>query len=332
MSSAPSLLLPHDYARDAAKEIRKAKKRIAFLAMVAFDDDSSSELFSAMAEAAARGVKVDVMADIFTFTESGETIFPIRYYDRKTSRAEATRKKLLKSGAKFRWLGRSHMTIFSGRTHDKWCVVDDIAYTFGGVNFFSAGLANNDYMLKIHDNRIADAIVGEHKRIKRADVRDNAYRSYSVESTLGTMLFDGGLIGESIIYRHATALANLASKVTIVSQYCPTGKIAKALRQPGKNVELYFNPPENAPFVNKVLIKIGMRTTRLTTLYNKSQYLHAKFAIFELPDGSKIAITGSHNLNWNGVLFGTREVALETKDPVIIGELEKFLHNQVKIK
>lgn len=332
MSSAPTLLLPNDYAADAAAEIRKAKKRVVFLAMVAFDDDMSRELFGEMATAARRGVSVDVAADIFTYTESGQAIFPIRYYDKKTSRATNTRRNLIKSGAKFTWLGRSHMTLFSGRTHSKWCIVDDTVYSFGGINYFTGGLTNNDYMFKIEDKKIADALVAEHDRIKHVDSRDTTYRSHSLETSLGTILFDGGLVGESIIYRHATALAHLASKVTIVSQYCPTGKLARALRQPDKKVELYFNPPENAPFVNKMLIKMGMATSRLKTLYVKSQYLHAKFALFEMPDGSKVAITGSHNLNWNGVLFGTREVALETKDPRILKQLEKFLDNQVKIK
>lgn len=332
MTTTPTLLLPNDYAADAAREIKKAKHRVVFLAMVAFDDDMSRELFGEMADAARRGVKVDVAADIFTYTESGQAIFPIRYYDKKTSRATNTRKNLLKSGAKFSWLGRSHMTLFSGRTHSKWCIVDDIVYCFGGINYFTGGLTNNDYMFKLKDKKIADAIVAEHEHIKRAEGRDGTFRSHLLETSLGTILFDGGLVGESIIYRRATALANLATKVTIVSQYCPTGKLARPLRQPDKKVELYFNPPENAPFMNKMLIKIGMATTHLKTLYQKSQYLHAKFALFEMPDGSKVAITGSHNLNWNGVLFGTREIALETKNPEVIAQLEEFLKTQVKIK
>ena len=51
--------------------------------------------------------------------------------------------------------------------------------------------------------------------------------------------------------------------------------------------------------------------------------------IFTLEDGSKVAITGSHNFAYTGVLLGTREIALETSDPKIIGQLEKFIDKEV---
>jgi len=53
-------------------------------------------------------------------------------------------------------------------------------------------------------------------------------------------------------------------------------------------------------------------------------YLHAKFIIFTMKDGSKTAISGSHNFAYTGVLFGTREIALETTNPQVIGQLESF--------
>ena len=68
-----------------------------------------------------------------------------------------------------------------------------------------------------------------------------------------------------------------------------------------------------------------MLTSGFKTLYsNKKPYLHAKFIIFTMKDGSKVAITGSHNFAYTGVLFGTREIALETNDPSIISQLESF--------
>ena len=327
--SAPKMLLPVEYVRDATKAIEHAKKRVVFLAMVAFEDEESTSLINAMVEAAKRGVKVEVAADILTYTESAGTTFPIRYFDKKSSRATNTRRKLLKSGAKFHWLGRSHMTLYSGRTHSKWCVVDDTVYTFGGVNLFHGGVTNNDYMFKFTNQKIADAIDKEHQRYKQADRREIAYRSHALPTEFGTVLFDGGLVGESIIYRRATALAQLAQRITLVSQYSPTGKLARALRDKNKQVELYFNPPQNATLLNRALIQFGMWTSHVSTLYQKRQYLHAKFIIFEMLDGSKVAITGSHNFNHTGVVFGTREIALETKDPAIITQLEQFFQEHV---
>jgi len=65
------------------------------------------------------------------------------------------------------------------------------------------------------------------------------------------------------------------------------------------------------------------------TRYKKEPYLHAKFIIFTMEDGSKVAITGSHNFAYTGVLFGTREIALETTDPNVIEQLESFYRQYV---
>ena len=43
-----------------------------------------------------------------------------------------------------------------------------------------------------------------------------------------------------------------------------------------------------------------------------------------MSDGKKVALTGSHNFSHKGVVFGTREVALETSSPVLIEQLEAF--------
>ncbi len=330
MTARPTLLTPPEYIHDASVEIACAQNRVVYLSMVAIDVEPASELFDAMIDVANRGVKVDFLADIFSYTEAAETSFPIQYFGSKTRRATSIRNRLVKSGVKFRWLGVGRSFLFSGRTHSKWCVVDDIVYSFGGVNLDNGITSRTDYMIKIKDKAIADALVSEHERITKSDEKNAAYRSHSLESNLGTILFDGGLFGSSIIYKRAVALATQANKITLVSQYCPSGKLSRTLHKKGKKVKLYFNHPKNATFLNGLLIQWNILTTGNKTLYKKRNYLHAKFMIFEMPDGSKTAITGSYNFSFSSVFFGTREVALETKDPTIIAELEEFLNNRVK--
>jgi cardiolipin synthase len=72
-----------------------------------------------------------------------------------------------------------------------------------------------------------------------------------------------------------------------------------------------------------------MFLTRQQTSYRRSAYLHAKCIIFEHEDGTKTAITGSHNFVHGGVLLGTREVALETSDSSIIEQLETFIEKYI---
>ena len=119
-----------------------------------------------------------------------------------------------------------------------------------------------------------------------------------------------------------------AENIVLVSQYCPTGKLNRILKR--KNAKLYFNNWRTASPINKLLIKLGTLTSRQQTLYQHPQYLHAKFIVFTMPDGSKIALSGSHNFMRGSGIMGTREIALETSDPAIIKQLEAFRKRYVE--
>lgn len=327
MSQKPKLLLPTEYVSDAAHHIRQAKHRVSFLSMVLADDSASDELIDALAEAAERGVSVELAADMFTYAELGGFFFPTQYKTRQSRASTRMSKRFTKAGVKFTWLGRAHAMIFSGRTHIKWCIVDDTVYSFGGVNLYQKGIENNDYMFKVTDKDLADKLVDEFHRLARADAGNYAYRSHSFPYANHRVLIDGGLFGDSIIYRRACKLALEASHVLLVTQYCPTGKLSRILKN--KHADLYFNTPEHASGLNRFVIRMGMLTTRLKSLYVHSRYLHAKFMILTMEDGRKIAITGSHNFSNAGVLLGTREVALQTDDPQIIDQLEAFYKEHI---
>ncbi len=322
MASFPKLLLPVAYVKDVTKHIRNATRRVSLLSMVVADDSSTDDLIDALSEAARRGVLVEVAADIFTYGELGGFFFPTRYRTKQARATTLMSRRFTKSGVKFTWLGRSRTTIFSGRTHVKWCIVDDTVYTFGGVNMYQKGINGNDYMFKIDDDTLADTLVAEYHRLIRADAGDYSYRSHGFKIGADTVLIDGGFFGDSIIYRHACALTAEATSVLLVSQYCPTGKLSRLLKTTDSH--LYFNPPANASPINRAIIRTGMFFSKHTTLYTKSQYLHAKFMIFDMPDGRRVALTGSHNFVLAGVLLGTREIALQTENPQTIKQLEDF--------
>jgi cardiolipin synthase len=327
MPQVPKLLLPSDYVSDAAKHIREAKTRVSFLSMIVTDDDSTDELIDALSDAARRGVDVEAAADMFTYGEIGGFFLPTQYRTKQSRATNRMSKRLIKSGAQFTWLGRSHATIFSGRTHIKWCVVDDTVYSFGGVNLYKEGIENIDYMFKVEDGALATKLIDEYHRLARADAGGYAYRSHSFQHGDDTILIDGGFFGDSIIYRRICKLTAGAQHVTLVSQYCPTGKFSRLLK--ATSSQLYFNTPHHANYINSLVIRAGMFFTGNKTLYKKSQYLHAKFIIFDMKDGRHIAITGSHNFVNAGVLLGTREIALQTENPQVIAQLRHFLKNKV---
>ena len=92
---------------------------------------------------------------------------------------------------------------------------------------------------------------------------------------------------------------------------------------------LYFNPWNQAKSLNALFIRVESKLTGLKTRYTRSAYIHGKFIIYTMPDGSKVAITGSHNFAQGGVWLGTREIALETRDSHVIKQLEQFLEKYI---
>jgi cardiolipin synthase len=176
--------------------------------------------------------------------------------------------------------------------------------------------------------RLANWLIDQHKSIIAADAAGHGMRNrtYSLNN-LTTVILDGGIPGNSHIYKRACELAEEAESIVLVSQYCPTAKLSRIIKS--KPSIIYFNHPKNASLLNKLIISAGTATTNLKSLYEKATYLHAKFIIFTMPGGKKVAISGSHNFSYSGVIFGTREIAIETTDKTIISQLEAFVDTQV---
>ena len=321
------LISPTEYVRQATHAMEHATTRIYLLSMVIADHGNTHELIAALENAAKRGIEVIVAADVFTFGEVSGGFLPVRYYSRGARNTNRMVKILKRSGVKFSWLGRARATVFNGRTHSKWCIVDDTIFSFGGVNMYDQGIKNIDYMFTLKDGRLADRLCDEQKRLQLAERRSTNYPSVTYEHGDMRVLIDGGIVGQSIIYRRACELAEQAAHITFVSQYCPTGKLSRILKK--RSTTFYFNLPHQAEGLNKIVISISQFISRLKTEYKKDTYLHAKCIIYTMEDGHKVAISGSHNFAYTGVLLGTREVAIETADSSIISQLESFIAAEV---
>lgn len=326
--SSPKLLLPLEYVETATDHINRAKNHVSFLCMMVTDDTATDELIDALAAAAKRGVDVQVAADTFTYGELGGHFIPLKYYTKKTRTVTKMSRELIQAGVRFTWLGRFSTLPFTGRTHSKCLVIDDTVYSFGGVNLYDESLGYTDYMFEYKDPLLALELRDEITRLVKADGSNFAYRSHEFSiGKLGKVLIDGGFQGDSIIYRRALQLTREAKEVLFVSQYCPAGRLNRALK--ATNSKLYFNKPTNATFWNKIIIRTNMAFSGQKTHYKKKKYLHAKFMIFTMKNGDKVAITGSHNFVPGGVIFGTRELALETTDKRIIRQLETFFKDNI---
>ena len=321
------ILTPQAYANALIKDVERATDRVILFSHIIGYDASTKELITALCDAAERGVQVEVASDIFTYSiMGGWKISPLRA-DKRIRALRAMANKFKRSGIKFNWLGQLGPILFAGRMHIKWCVIDDKVYSFGGVNLYEDGLRYADYMFGTRDAKLGDQIAKEHERIVRASRVGKVHRSYQFSSLHGIVLVDGGKTGDSIIYKRACELAQQAQGITFVSQYCPTGKLGKIMQT--KGAKLYFSPWRLAHGLNRFLIRVCMVTTGYRTLYRQQTFIHAKCIIYTMPDGSKVALTGTHNFVRAGVALGTREIALETPDPLVIAQLENFLAKNI---
>ena len=325
---SPRLLPAHEYIADVTSAVSTARQRVVMIALTISDERETSGLLNAVMDAARRGVDVRVAADVFTYADVAGTFLPKSYLTRRARKSMRFVRELKAAGASFDWLGRDRGIIFRGRTHSKFCVVDDISYSFGGVNVDDAGATNVDYMLRVDDARLADDLVWLYSTIQKANIKKVGHRSRSIKYGKDRVLVDGGLVGDSIIYRHACKFAAKAERIVLVSQYCPTGKLGRLIKAVPHSS--YFNPPENASPLNALLIRASMISSRTRTLYRRKQYLHAKVILFYLPGGRKVAITGSNNFVQGGVSLGTREIALQTRNPAVIEQIEHFIAERVR--
>ncbi|MDN5275015.1 MAG: hypothetical protein JWP06_916 [Candidatus Saccharibacteria bacterium] len=316
------LLDTKTYLKDLIESISKAKTRINLISLVLADDSDTHELIEALIKTARRGVTVTIAADVFTYGEFGGYFSPLQRRTRESRSVTALAHRLQEAGATFTWLGSNFkLNPFGGVTHLKWVIVDDITYCFGGVNLYGEGIESTDFMFKASLPALAEEMSEQHQAIINSRLSHRPYPGYTSECAYGTIYIDNGKPYESTIYDRLLDLAAKAEHVLVVTQYCPSGGLASLLRHKS---DVYYNQPSEMPFPARLLVEYGEVRTGLRSQYTRAPYLHAKFMIFTMPGGEKIALTGSHNFSYSGVMFGTREVALETTDPHIIGQLEQF--------
>ncbi|MDR0956962.1 MAG: phosphatidylserine/phosphatidylglycerophosphate/cardiolipin synthase family protein [Candidatus Nomurabacteria bacterium] len=318
----PKLLLTSEYLEQAIQVTKRAKKRICLLAFIIADDGTTHELIQEILAAADRGVEVNVAIDFITKVYSSKLLHT------STQSLSALIKEFRDHGVKVNWLGRDDILLLVKRTHSKWYVVDDTVFSFGGININSKHfLENVDFALRIDNRSFADTICEEQRIIETSNQKRQPVRSHSVSFDEDSVIFDGDIWNNSLIYRRSVELAERASEILLVSQYYPSGKLNKILQS--KKSRIYYNNPKDASISNRVLILMGQKFKTRENLYKREKYIHAKFIIYTMPDGTKTALVGSHNFFKATSVLATREVALETKNPKTIAQLEKFFREQI---
>ncbi|MFW7414619.1 phospholipase D-like domain-containing protein [Demequina sp. SO4-18] len=323
----PTLLLPGDYIADATARVRAATRRVRLATLTIADEERTADLIEALIAAARRGVDVKIAADVFTYLDTAATLLPAGFRGRRRRESASLVARLTEAGARFTWLGSERGLIWRGRTHTKLCVVDDVSYAFGGVNLDDRGATNVDYMMRVDDPGLANDLDKVYTWMAEMGPSEIGHPSLTLRHGGDAVLIDGGMPGDSVIYRRAVELVADATHVLLVSQYCPTGELGRLIS--ARPHGLWFNRPRNATTANRILIAASMAASGHRTRYRAQRYLHAKSLIMTMRTGERVAITGSHNFVSAGVTLGTRELALETRSEQVIDQLLAFHREHV---
>ncbi|QQQ75472.1 hypothetical protein IOD16_30950 [Saccharothrix sp. 6-C] len=293
--------------------INKARVRVVIVALLWGYDSVTSKLFDALRRSANRGVSIHVVID---------GVYSRAYYTGRRSyyrRAIQSLDQLAQVGVTVNILGSSSVNPLRGRCHAKFAVVDDYVFGFGGVNIARKATQNVDYMIGKSYVDTADSMQQFAEDIATgAPVVDKVITVDNMTS----VLLDGGVQGSSVIYNEACRLASMARRVIYVSQFAPTGRLAGLLHR--TDAVLYFNRSlQSAPPVALMLTADKMiGGTR--TAYRRESYLHAKFMLVELGNGSRVVLSGSHNFKMQGVRYGTVEIAIRSSDVQLYTLIENF--------
>jgi hypothetical protein len=138
-----------------------------------------------------------------------------------------------------------------------------------------------------------------------------------------SVLIDRGLPGHSEIYRQACDLVAGAARVHCVSQFGPTGPLARLLKF--TNTTYYFNRSCGSNVALGLMLSVDKLISGARTSYVGKDYIHAKFILAERIDGSMALLAGSHNFKYQGVRNGTIEIALLTTDQGVCELVRAYL-------
>jgi phosphatidylserine/phosphatidylglycerophosphate/cardiolipin synthase-like enzyme len=313
-----------DYYESLLKHIPKAKKRIVIHAMVVLWQPHTEKLIPLIQEALDRGVEVRIVGDLYSKLQANMPKF-IRGDDGpRWGHTIAINSELQSRGAHVTYVGKIGFNPYKQRCHSKITIVDDLSYTFGGVNFYAGGFTFHDYMLESNEpelaNKLYDLVCNIEKFPRMTDITEELDDD-------NTLLFDGGTPGSSVIYDAACEAVANAKKVYYVSQMCPSGQLAKLITKADN--ECYFIRPSQAEPPSSLALIVDKARYGVKNHYTGKQYIHAKFILCEGKDGSKVVVSGSNNFSWRGIAYGTKEIAVRSTDPKLWQAFYDYMQREI---
>lgn len=288
----------------------------------------------ALNDAAARGATVSFLMDAFDFLINADTKVPgplwrsTKFsFDRRMREPFRSKLNALKAFSESGGIytvtnqpGKVFTWPFTGRSHIKAVVINDIVYA-GGCNLNQPH--EIDIMLRWRDPKTADWL---YKLLMNAEKHGNIRESLQFKDQIRkidaktNLIVDAGVVGQSAIFDEALSMIENAKEyIVFTSQYFAPGLGIKALaraHQRGVKITYYYSHYSMHGPIEGTLHRIAQWRERQrlpADLFERrlprGQHLHAKVLATE--NG---VLIGSHNYGDMGVNVGTAEIAIKRND------------------
>jgi cardiolipin synthase A/B len=332
---AVKLVVGNEFLPELTRAVAKARNRIWIQSMLFESGKNIGSIIEQMKLKASQGVDVRLVIDWVAGRYVGGKLdlWPVwddewREHKKKVQEGnkaeiaglkQAGVKVTIKNYPQF-W---HHFLPFMGRNHMKMYVVDETVW-LGGVNFTDKSFTWLDFVVKFSQPEMTDKIAAHFD-----PQQDKGNYSIRLNSEY-ELLIDNGVMGQSIILDRALKLIrNAGEEILFVSQLLPVAQVADSLISKANNgvrVKIITSQADDGLFKtqpHKVMhwwARKKMTGRENLTIIHAPGKVHAKY----LQVDKKTAIFGSHNLVETGVWLGTAEIAVETTDPDLISQTDRY--------
>ncbi|MBI2798451.1 phosphatidylserine/phosphatidylglycerophosphate/cardiolipin synthase family protein [Candidatus Saccharibacteria bacterium] len=227
--------------------------------------------------------------------------------------------------------------------HIKLAIVDDVAW-FGTMNLRQVDFEMSNFMIKVTNPKLVEVL-------KEIFLKTEPSSAIADEVFVGEehglykdtqLLVDGGEKGESVIYDKALEMAKSLGpedEFIMINQWPPAktmfGEIADVLQEKieaGSTGLFLLSPKEYYHPLSKKLgtafqVWLNQESKKSPNFNFKNlvRPTHAKAFVIKRADGDIEVLFGSHNFAERTVNNGTKELAMWSKDPEIVGQIMAFL-------
>jgi phosphatidylserine/phosphatidylglycerophosphate/cardiolipin synthase-like enzyme len=335
---------PKDYLEDLLAEIDKAGKTILIQTMNFEYGKIVGTLEKYLIKASGRGVDVRINYDWVAekYIHGDLPLFPTingkrrKYVNRVQKKNREMYERLENGGIKLTITNNPSFPVsqmpYLGRSHIKMAIVDEKCAWVGGVNLYDGAFENIDIMVKTRKPSLISALtklfyqVNENKKEKDIKVKIDEKES---------LFIDVGDKGKSIIYDTAKLrIKEAKNSLIFISQYVPDTKLLKEITeaaQKGVMVTILTSPNDDPNFtkypekLTYIVLKSTIEEIPNIKLIHLDRKVHAKVLIID----DEVVMYGSHNYTYSGVLFGTAEIMIETREEEILQEFRAYIQENI---